>query len=373
MKVVHLEAGTHLYGGALQVLLLVEGLAGRGVDNTLVVPRGSEVEREARLRGLPLLPLPLAGEADLTFPFRFRKLLKEEQPHLVHLHSRRGADTLGALTTKLLGIPTVLSRRVDNPEAGWSLGAKYRLYDAVITISRAIGEVLEGQGVPPEKVHCVHSALDPAPFQGPCPEGAFRREFGLESHDSTVGETAVVGMAAQFIPRKGHGTLLEAIPAILASHPGTRFILFGRGPLLEDVREQVRRLRLSNQVILPGFRDDLARFLPCFDVLVHPALREGLGIILLQASAAGVPVVATRVGGIPEAVVDGENGLLVPPEDPGALSRALDTLLSDPARAAAMGAAGTSRVRARFSVDRMVEGNLAVYRKVLGLAGSRPR
>ena len=148
MKIVHLEAGTHLYGGALQVLLLVEGLAERGIEGVLVVPTGSEVGEEAQRRGLPVRALPMAGDADLAFPFRFRRLLKEEAPELVHLHSRRGADTLGALTTKLLRIPTVLSRRVDNPEAGWSLGAKYRLFDAVITISEAIRRVLLSQGGP---------------------------------------------------------------------------------------------------------------------------------------------------------------------------------------------------------------------------------
>ena len=359
MKVVHLEAGTHLYGGALQVLLLVEGLGARGVENVLVVPRGSHVEEEALRRGLPVRALPLAGEADVRFPFRFRGLLKEESPDLVHLHSRRGADTLGALTTRLLGIPTVLSRRVDNPEAGWSLGAKYRLYDAVITISRAIGTVLEGQGVPREKIHCVHSALDPGPFLVPCEEGRLHAELGLGDGGP------VVGMAAQFIPRKGHHVLLDAVPSVLEAQSRARFVLFGRGPLLESVEARIREEGLSRAVSLPGFRDDLPGLLPCLDVLVHPALMEGLGIILLQASAAGVPIVATRAGGIPEAVADGETGLLVPPEDPAALAEALASLLSHPQRARAMGSAGRRRVLEEFSVDKMIGGNLAVYRKVL--------
>ena len=186
MKVVHLETGTHLYGGALQVLYLVEGLAKRGIRNLMVVPSGSALEKEAARRGLPARSIPMAGEADLTFPFRFRKLLREEAPDIVHLHSRRGADTLGALSTKLAGIPTVLSRRVDNPEAGWSLAAKYRLYDAVITISEAIRTVLIDQGVPPEKVRCVHSALEPTPHLGPCDRVSFRKEFGLDAEDLDI-------------------------------------------------------------------------------------------------------------------------------------------------------------------------------------------
>lgn len=363
MKVAHLETGTHLYGGALQVLLLVEGLMTRGLENILVVPRGSHVEEEALRRGIPVRTLPMAGEADLAFPFRFRKLLGEETPDLVHLHSRRGADTLGALTTSVAGIPSVLSRRVDNPEPGWSLAAKYRLYHAVITISEAIRTVLVEQGVPAEKIHRVHSALDPAPFQAPCPEAPFRAEFGIGGGDP------VVGMAAQFIHRKGHHVLLEAIPGVLEAHPRARFLLFGRGPLLEEVVDRVRKAGLTEHVFFPGFRDDLPGLLPCLDILAHPALREGLGIILLQAAASAVPVVASRAGGIPEAVVDGENGILVPPGDPAALAEALSSLLSDQGLAEAMGQAGRALVRERFSVDRMVEGNLAVYRKVLAGTG----
>jgi glycosyltransferase involved in cell wall biosynthesis len=360
VKIVHLEAGTHLYGGAVQVLLLVEGLQARDTENVLVVPSGSRVEEEAQRRNLPVRSLPMAGEADLVFPFRFRRLLREEEPDLVHLHSRRGADTLGALTARLAGVPSVLSRRVDNPEPGWSLAAKYRLYEAVITISSAIREVLVEQGVPEGRIRTVHSALDPAPFQAPCEQAAFRGEFGLPA------EGPVVGMAAQFIPRKGHHVLLDAIPEVLSQHPLTSFLLFGQGPLLEEVFHRLEKEGLQDRVYLPGFRDDLPRILPCLDLLVHPAIREGLGIILLQASASGIPIVATRAGGIPEAVADGETGILVPPEDPGALARAISQLLSNPHRATAMGEAGRRRVRDHFSADRMVEGNLEVYRTVLG-------
>lgn len=359
MRVLHLETGNHLYGGALQVLLLVEGLARRGIENTLVVPMGSAVAEEALQRGLPVQAVPMSGEADVAFPFRFRRLLQEEGPDLVHLHSRRGADTLGALTTKVARIPTVLSRRVDNPEAGWTLGAKYRLFDAVITISEAIRRVLVEQGVPRKKLHCVHSALDPAPFERPCHRESFQQEFGLRAGDP------VVGMAAQFIPRKGYQTLLGAIPSILETHPAARFLLFGQGPQWGTVDRQVREKGLEASVLLPGFRRDLPHILPCLDLLVHPATMEGLGVILLQASASGVPIVASAVGGIPEAVAHGESGLLVEPADPPGLAAAVTALLSDPGRARRMGAEGRRRVRDLFSVDRMVEGNLAVYQEVL--------
>jgi glycosyltransferase involved in cell wall biosynthesis len=115
-----------------------------------------------------------------------------------------------------------------------------------------------------------------------------------------------------------------------------------------------------------GYRDDLPRLLACMDLVVHPATMEGLGVSLLQASAAGVPVVASRVGGIPEAVRDGVSGLLVPPADVAALADAVLALLADPDACRRMGAAGRDLVAREFSVARMVEGNLAVYRELLG-------
>ncbi len=173
LRVLHLETGKHVYGGALQVLLLVEGLKRRGIENLLVVPEGSDIEAQARSRGLPVHPLPMAGEADLFFPPRFRRLIRSTAPDLVHLHSRRGADTLGGLGARWAGVPVVLTRRVDNPEPAWVLAAKYRLFDRVITISEAIRRVLMRQGVDPGRIRCVHSALDPSPFEGPCRRDAF--------------------------------------------------------------------------------------------------------------------------------------------------------------------------------------------------------
>jgi len=359
MRVLHLEAGTHLYGGALQVLLLVEGLRQRGIETVLVAPRGSAVEAEARRRALPLLPVPVAGEADPRFLLRFRRLVRDWAPDVVHLHSRRGADTLGAVAARWAGAKLVMTRRVDNPDPRWLVGLKYPLFHRVIAISEAIRDLLVRQGVDPAKIRRISSALDPGPFQGPCEKEAFRRDFGLSPGD------VVVGMAAQFIPRKGHEVLLHAIPHILKQHPAARFLLFGQGPLRESISGKVEAAHLQDSVLLPGFRNDLPRILPCLDLLVHPASMEGMGVILLQAGAAGIPVVATAVGGIPEVVVHGQTGLLVPPGDPLRLASAVASLLSDTQGRLSMGEAARERVRSEFSVDRMVEGNLSVYEELL--------
>jgi glycosyltransferase involved in cell wall biosynthesis len=123
---------------------------------------------------------------------------------------------------------------------------------------------------------------------------------------------------------------------------------------------------VQGHVLFAGFRPDLAAILPCLELVVHPAWREGLGVSLMEAAAAGVPLVAAEAGGVPEIVRDTLNGLLVPPRDPNALAQAVLTLLAEPQRARRMGRAGQALVEREFSVDTMVDGNLAVYRALLG-------
>lgn len=362
MKVLHVEAGKHLYGGALQVVFLMRGLAQRGVDVVLACPTGSAIAAAVREAGLPVREIPMRGDADLGLVARLGALMRAERPDLLHLHSRRGCDTWGAMAGRLRGLPVVLSRRVDNPESRLWAALKYRLPDHVVTISQGIREVLLAEGVPAARITCVPSAVDTTQYR-PAREALpwLRAEFGLPD------DALSIGMAAQFIERKGHATLLDALPAVVARHPQVRVLLFGQGPLREAVQARVSAdPLLAAHVQLPGFRRDLDRVLPCLDVLAHPAHMEGLGVALLQAAACGVPIVGGRAGGIPEIVRPGLNGALVEPGDAGALAAELNTLLDSAERRTAQGAAGRAWVVQHFSIDAMVEGNLAVYRRLLG-------
>lgn len=359
MKILHVEAGKHLYGGARQVLYIVEGLAARGVDNLLACPAGSEMSRQ-QPAGARVLPMKMGGDGDIGLVLRLARLIRAEQPDLVHLHSRRGADTWGGLAAKLAGVPCVLSRRVDNPESRWAVALKYRLYDHVITISEGIRQVLLSEGLAPQKVSCVRSAVDAAPYLPPVDRAAFRAEFGLPP------DALVAGVVAQLIPRKGHRYLLSALPGLLERHPALQVLIFGQGPLEAELRAEVEFRHLAAAVRFTGFRHDLPRWLGGLDMLIHPADMEGLGVSLLQASAAGVPIVTSRAGGLPEAVQDGVTGILCPPGDVAALAAAIDRLAGDAALRTRFGAAGRARILAEFSIDAMVDGNLAIYRQVLG-------
>jgi glycosyltransferase involved in cell wall biosynthesis len=215
------------------------------------------------------------------------------------------------------------------------------------------------EGIPAHKIFCIPSGVATEQDNQGCKSDWFCSEFGLKPDDK------VIGVIGQLIPRKGHRYLIEAAPAILKHYPETRFLFFGQGPLEHDLQQLCKSIHMADKVHFAGFRADLERILPCLDLIVHPATMEGLGVSLLQAAAAGIPIVATRVGGIPEVVHDGVNGLLVPPNDALALTSAVILLLGDPNRTSAMGQAGRQLIRKEFSTDKMVAGNLRVYSAVL--------
>ncbi len=362
MKVLHVETGMNLYGGALQVHYLLEGLAGRdGCHSVLVCPEDSAIGKAARENVKELYTVPMKGDLDLLFIPRLLGIIRKEKPDIIHLHSRRGADLLGGIAAKLSGTPCILTRRVDNPENRYWARMKYRLYNRVVTISFGIREVLLREGIPHHKVTCVHSAVDTQRYSNPCDKAWFNGEFGLEDDSLTC------GTLAQFIHRKGHKYLFEAIPEVLKKIPRARFILFGKGPQENTLRSYCKGLGIEDKVLFAGFREDLDRIIGCLDLVIHPALMEGLGVSLLQAAAAGVPIVGSRAGGIPEIVRDGINGYLTRPGDVPSLVAATSRILMDKELASLLGDGGRKITEEHFSIKSMVGGNLAVYREMIDI------
>ncbi len=359
MSVIHVETGRHLYGGALQVLHLAQGLEERGVKSVLMAPRGSEVAAAARERWLRVEEFPFHGEADIAALVRMAWRFRRPDVELVHLHSRRGADTIGGLAGAASHAPVVLTRRVDNPDASWIVGPKYALYNRVVAISAAVREVLLEQGVPERKIALVHSAVDVAKWAQPRSRAALDRTFDLPA-GAPAG-----AMVAQFVPRKGHWVLVQALTILKKRGFKPSVVLFGRGHMRDSVAALARSFRVRDQIRFAGYRTDLHQWLGAFDFTVHPALHEGLGLAALQAGAAGIPVAGARAGGIPEVIDDGKTGILCPPGDAAELAHAVATFLRDPDGARRMGVRARERVESRFSVDAMVEGNLTVYREVV--------
>jgi glycosyltransferase involved in cell wall biosynthesis len=377
MRIAHIESGRHFYGGAAQVLHLIEGLRREGVDNTLLCPLRSAVATAALARGLcHVVELPLRGDADIGAVRRFGRSLRSLRhlPDIVHVHSRRGADLFGGLAS--IGAPwrAVLTRRVDDrewpPWARW----KYRPYAAVIAISRAVeAELVSHVALPPERVHRVPSGVPlPDSVASTSADEATRTHAGDAHRRERLAlelglprDARIAGVIAQLIPRKGHRVLLDALARVLTRHPQWHVAFFGRGPLETALRREIGRRGLAGRVHLAGFRADVRELLPGLDLVLHPALREGLGLAVLEAMAAGVPVAASRAGGLVDVIEHGASGLLVAPGDSRAWADALEQLLLDPAACSRLGSAGRQRIAERFTAQRMVLDNLAVYRAVL--------
>jgi L-malate glycosyltransferase len=363
---VHIDTATSWRGGQNQVLLTVLGLRALGHRAMLVAHPAGELRRRAS-EGLEFVPLAPSHELDLKAAWKLSRLLARERPAIVHTHDPH-AVAMAAMSISMIANgkapPLVASRRVDfhlkkNSFSRW----KHRQVDLFLASSEAIRQMLVADGVPAERVVTVHEGIDVNRMARVDPAN-IHAELWLP-HDAPV-----VGNVAALVPHKGQRHLVDAAALVVREVPDARFVVLGEGPLRQALEQQVKHLHLEKHVLLPGFRADVHAMHRAFDLFVMSSETEGLGTSLLDAMAAGKAVVATSVGGIPEVVVDGQTGYLVPPRDPGALARPMVRLLKDEGLRVRMGEAGLARVRARFSVERMVEQTLAAY---YSIAGSEPQ
>ena len=359
MKILHVETGRHLYGGPQQVIYLARALGDMGHDNLIVCPPGSGIDNAAREAGIPVRNLFCAGDLDLPFAYRLAQFIGQTKPDIVHCHSRRGADVLGGLAASFADVPAVVSRRVDNTEMRLVAPLRYRPFKKVIAISEAIARELRERGVEEERLAIIRSAVDVTRFErgGDC--ARFRKEYGVP--DGAL----LIAAAGQLIPRKGHRYLLQAAAELGEDRGELRVLIFGDGYLRNQLQTQAESLGIADVVTLAGFREDLDDYVGCFDIFVHPALAEGLGVAALKAAAAGVPVVGFGAGGLREAVVHEETGLLVPPEDAGALRQAIARLMNDARLRTRLGQAGKKRMQNDFSIATMAEKHIALYESVI--------
>jgi glycosyltransferase involved in cell wall biosynthesis len=254
--------------------------------------------------------------------------------------------------------PLIASRRVDFHLKGNSLSRwKYRQVSCFIAASEAIRRMLVTDGVPEVRTVTVHEGIDVDHVAAAARvdlHGAFWLPHGAP----------IVGNVAALVPHKGQKHLIDAAALVVRRVPDARFVIAGEGELRPSLERQIKEHHLEKHVLLAGFRPDVLSLHKAFDVFAMSSVSEGLGTSLLDAMACGRPIVATTAGGIPEVVVDGQTGLLVPPRDHQAMADAIVRLLSDPELRKRMGAAGAARARTKFSADRMVRETLRLYQRV---------
>jgi glycosyltransferase involved in cell wall biosynthesis len=374
----------------LRPLLLLSGLATGGAERvtvafarrlrtmglrapvcTVTARHDGELASELAAAGVVRHDLGARRLADPRAPWRLARLVARERIGLVHAHGQ-DASIVAAAARWLTDFALVITRHVmEEPAATWRQRlrarlacAAFRRADAVVAVSGAAAERLaELARIPRQAVRVLPNGIDLAAFDG-CGPGvgaAARRAIGVAPAD------AVVLVPAVLREGKGHDVLLDAVPALLARVPSARVVVVGGGEREEELR--VRARPLGDAVRFLGPRPDMRELLAASDVVALPSLAEALPTALMEAAAAGRPVVATRVGGVPEVVAEGRSGILVPPRDPDALAEALAALLADPARARGYGEFARQRARERFGIELQVERTLALWNE---LAAGRP-
>ena len=368
MRIVHLTASTFFGGPERQML----GLADHSAKHISTFVSYSEGGRcgaflgEVRARG--------HGAVELTSDSRN---VRENLRELTGLLRTRDADVLVTHTFKPNILGRIAARRAGIPivaiSRGWTWeNLKVRAYEAmdrvnlrfvdhVVAVSEGQGERVRKAGVPSSRLSVIRNAARLSAFAEPDP--VFDRK--LRGLFPTVNPLSPILLAAgRLSPEKGFDVLLEAAPTILQRNPGVRFVLFGEGPERPKLEARATVLGLTGRFLMPGYTGDLDRYLPWADALVLPSYTEGLPNVALEASAAGVPVVATAVGGTPEVVRDGETGLLVPSGQPQALAAALNRLLASRELGRAMGAAGRERMEDLFTFEAQARQYESLFEKL---------
>ncbi|HEX5132974.1 MAG TPA: glycosyltransferase [Candidatus Krumholzibacteria bacterium] len=358
-KVLMVDSEREWRGGQEQIRLLMRGLCERGVEVALAAPRDSALLARAAELDVTRIGCDIRSRGPAGV-LSMRRLLRAGAWDIVHSHASRAHSTVALARIGLKPRAVhVVSRRVQSamkrePLARW----KYRRgADAYIAISERIRELLLAGGIPAARVHVAHSGIDLAKFATLRDAAAVRSELGCGPGDELVGTVGAL------TPEKAHADLLRAAERVLARRPRVRFIMVGDGPLRAVLERQAEAGGIAGQVTWTGFRPDALDLLGAFDVFVMCSTQEGLGTSIMDAQAAGVAVVATRTGGIPEIVTDGTSGLLVPAGAPELLAAAIERLLTEPELRAGCISGGRERA-AGYDYRHMVHKTLDVYRRL---------
>jgi glycosyltransferase involved in cell wall biosynthesis len=385
LKVVRIIARLNIGGPAIHVVNLTAGLDPSRFTSTLVT--GTENPGEGSLldlalaRGVSPVVIPqIVGELtlkrrELEAVGALYRLLRAERPHVVHTHTAK-AGFVGRVAARLAGVPVIVHTYHGHVLHGYYSPLQSRLLramerglavlsDVLVAVSPRIKQDLVGYRIArPEKIRVIPLGFDLKPFLGASRDGStFRRAVGIPE------AAPVIAIVGRIFPIKNHRLFLDAAARIARGNVDARFLVVGDGTLRAEMERHAATLGIRDRVVFTGWRRDLDRIYPDVDVLVVSSDNEGTPVSAIEAMASACPVVATRVGGLPDLVDHGVTGLLVPPRDPDALGGAVLELLRDRDRARRMGQAGRERARERFTLDRLVGDVEALYDELLPRPG----
>jgi glycosyltransferase involved in cell wall biosynthesis len=366
-------------GGESQVLALTLALLRAGHRADLICHPAGALWQRAQAGGVLCRPLQVRNSVDVMAGFKLRKMLARGDYDVVHFHTARAHALAPFARGRARAL--VVTRRMDYPPSRISARFLYnRAVDGVAAISPAVAGTLIAAGVAADRVTIIPSGVDCERFRPPTPaeRERARAQLGLAP------EAIAIGTIGMLEPRKGQRYLIEAMVRMRDNAAVARrtsmaagfnciarkvvCLIAGGGTLAEELAEQIRARRLGSTRLL-GMIEDPRELLWALDIFILPSLHEGLGVAALEAMACGLPVVASAVGGLVDAVVEGVTGIHEPPGDDRGLADAIARLASDPELLAAMGAAGRARACQNYAIASMARGTLELYRACLNNRG----
>lgn len=378
LRVCHIISADLWAGAEVQVAMVMGYLrARRDVTVMAVLLNEGRLATELRQLGVDVTVVDESRISSLGILAALVRFLRDRDIDIVHTHKHK--DTvLGALAAKLVGVARVVRtvHGLREPLRGWQW-AKYRVYEAlerailwcfadrIISVSWRLAERLRRSGYRWSAITQVHNGLDLRRVMPTRTRDEVRRELGIAS------DTLLIGTVGRLSAVKGHRHLLHAARLVLQAKPATRFVIVGGGPLRDELALRAMELGIHRQCLFVGPRNDVYDLIAAFDIFVLPSLDEGMPLALLEAMALAKPVVATRVGGIPEIISHRETGLLVPPRDAAALANACLHLAGDREMAQMLGAHARQAIEAEFSHEKTGNALVDVYRDVMDGAGAR--
>jgi glycosyltransferase involved in cell wall biosynthesis len=324
---------------------------------------GGELLKEIEALGVRVINLKVKNKLDLRLFWKLYFVLRRERPEILHTHLFH-ANISGRIMAKFTGIPVVISTQHHSTAFHGRLGIwadrlTACLTDKIIAVSEAAKRFcIEQESIPAKKISVVYNGIELVTPGTKTDSGDLRKQLSL-------GDGPLIGSVGRFVRVKGYEYLLYAVPEIVNRYPDAKFIILGYGPLKHDLIKLRDALRVSDKVVFmePGF--EVSRFLSILDIYVLPSLSEGLSITLLEAMACEKPIIATDAGGNSELIIDGLTGLLVPPCDPGAMAKAIFSLLADRDNAIRLGLNARKKIEDEFNINKMLEKTGLIYDSLL--------
>ncbi len=349
ITVLHTESSLGWGGQEKRTIRELLGISRNSFRPLLACQPGSRIGENAKAHGLTIEYVRMRGNFDPRAVARLIRLYHRHYVDIVHTHS--SADSWMASTAAKLSLRRPRVVRTRHLSASFNNRLIYTfMADRVITVGDSTRRyMVQEKGIPDGRVMTIPTGIDLTEFDPERNQGNLREELGIPPGAPVYGTVAV------FRRLKGHQFLLQATPEIIRSVPEAKLVLVGEGPQEKNLREMVKEEGIGGSVIMPGFRDDVARLLNTLDVFVFPSLAEALGTAILEAMAMKKPVVGSQVGGIPEIVEEGRTGYLVDPEDPRAIAERVIHLLRNAELRRKMGLEGRKFVEAHYDARLMVQ------------------